>query len=409
MGVVGLAGPAAAQSLSELVDQLDARGYAVAPGVDVDVNRLEQAARQLVADDVVVAALDEPWAGGNYLLAVDLVERLVEERTVLVDSPVGDGSGDVELGAASAITDGAAIDDALDDAFAAPDDDPIAIALAFAAGLDPSVGDSAGSTLGTLALFGVIALVIAVAWWLSSRRQRARRDDRVAAARTELQDDLASVANDILALGDRAELADDPEASEHFATANEQYLRVDAGVASAQTFDQIDDLDDELELAAWHLDVVEARLDGEEPPPEPDTRDAWEHGDGPAAASLPGGAPAASEPRAARPPVARTSGGLGGLGGLGGFGLGRRRRRPMSMGGGMGGLLGGIVGGMIAGGGRRRYGGGFGGGYGRGGGGLRPAPRRTRRRSAPSRRRPSAARRSSSVRRSSRGRGRRRG
>ncbi len=373
VGLLGV-GPAAGQSSSDVVAQIDARGYATVGDVDVGVNDLEDLARDLRDDDVAVVVLDAEWPGGNDLLAGEVVELAEAEWTVLVLSPFGE---QLDVGASSATVGSESIDDAFDAAFGQSSRDPIVFARAFADGLD-GAGSSGGGGSSFLIVLLVIVVVVGVGLWLLSRRGKQRGARRIEDAKGELRDDIAGVANDILQLGDRADIAASEEASDHFQTANAIYLQVDKALPSASTFDAVDDLDDDLELAAWHLDTAEAIVDGTPRPEKPDQDEPWEGDDRPAASSLPNPPRSAAPPPPPRPaPRPRPSG--GGMLGGGGSGLGTA-------------VLGGMLGSVL------------GGGRGRSRGGLRTTPRNRRSSS-----RGASSRRRSTPRRSAKGRGRRRG
>ena len=363
--------PAAAQDATDVVAQVDARGYATVGDVEVDVNELEDLAGDLRPDDVAVVVLDGEWPGGNDLLAGDVVERAEAEWTVLVLSPFGPDQLDV--GASSATVGDDTIDAAFDAAFDQSSRDPIDFARTFANGLSDAGGGGGG--IGFLVVVLVIVVVVVAGLWLLSRRGKRQGARRIDDAKGELRDDIAGVANDILQLGDRADVAADEEALGHFQPANELYLRVDGALPGASTFDEVDDLDDELELAAWHLDTAEAIVDGTTRPDKPDFDEPWEGDARPAAESLPNPPRVQDPPAAPRPrPAPRQSSG-------GGSGLGTAI---------LGGMLGSVLGG--------------GGGRGRSRGGLRTVPR-SRRSSG----RSASPRRRSTPRRSAKGRGRRRG
>ena len=373
VGLVG-AGTAAAQSSTDVVDQVDARGYATVGEVDVGVNELEDLARDLRDDDVAVVVLDAEWPGGNDLLAADVVELAEDEWTVLVLSPFED---ELDAGANSANVGSDRIDEAFDAAFARSSRDPVEFARAFADGLGDATATGGGGSGSFLVVLLVVVVVVGVGLWLLSRSGKKQGARRIEDAKGELRDDIAGVANDILELGDRADIAANDEASEHFQTANAIYLRVDKALPGAATFDAVDDLDDDLELAAWHLDTAEAIVDGTPRPEKPDQDDPWEGDDRPAASTLPNPPPV--EPPRPRPaPRSRPSSSGGMLGGGGGLGTA---------------VLGGVLGSVLGGGGR-----------GRSRGGLRTIPRNRRSSS-----RGASSRRRSTPRRSSKGRGRRRG
>lgn len=377
VGVAALAVPASAQSASDIVDQVDARGYATAASVDADINALEDLARDSADVDLAVVVLDGQWPSGNDLLAIEVVELAEQEWTVLVVSPVGD---QLDAGYASAVVDVDVVEAAADAAFAQSSRDPVVFARAFAGGLSgagAASGGSGGSGAGLLIVVLVIVVVVVVGWWLLRRSGKKQGSRRIEDAKAELRDDIAGVANDILALGDEARLADHAEARQHFEAGNALYLRVDGALDRASTFDQVDDLDDDLEMAAWHLDAAEALIDGNPVPDQPDTTEPWERGDGPAAAQLPDPSVARPAPQSAPRPAPPTS-------------------VPRSGGGGLGSVLGGVLGGVLSTGGGGILGGG---GRSRGRGGLRTTPRSRRR----------SGSRPSTRRRTARSRGRRRG
>ncbi|MEM9037254.1 MAG: DUF6676 family protein [Actinomycetota bacterium] len=368
VGVVAVA-PAAAQSTTDIVRQVDLRGYATAGTVDADINELEALARDVAGDDLAVVLLESEWPEGNDLLAVDVVEFAEQEWTVLVLSPTDDGLLDV--GFTSAVVDADALDQAADAAFDQPSRDPVVFARAFADGLSSAGSGGGGGGGGALIILLVIIAVVVIGFLLLRRSGKKQGARRIEDAKAELKDDIAGVANDILALGDDARVAKHAEARDHYEAGNAIYLRVDETLDTAITFDQVDDLDDDLELAAWHLDAAEALIEGDPVPDKPDTDEPWERGDGPAAASLPDPDAARPTPRAAPSPAPRPR---------------SRSTRRRSSGGGMGSILGGVLGGVLSsGGGGGMFGGG---GRSRGRGGLRTTPRsRSRNSSRPSGRR----------------------
>ena len=90
----------------------------------------------------------------------------------------------------------------------------------------------------------------------------------------------------ILELDPRVTIANDDDLKARYVDASDTYRDVLEKFQSASTGHQLADLRLDISKARWKLDVIDAELEGEEPPPEPFTRDnsgsAWDstRGDG---------------------------------------------------------------------------------------------------------------------------------
>jgi hypothetical protein len=157
-------------------------------------------------------------------------------------------------------------------AFTLPDADGIeAVDRALSAATAPAGGGGGGFPWGT-----VVVLVIGggVAWMVlsSNRRSAKAASQRLDEAREQLSAQADDVADDILALTEIVQAADDPAANEHYREANRIFAETEELIVDAVHERELVDISNRLTEAEWRLEAVEAIIDGREPPTKPTTR-----------------------------------------------------------------------------------------------------------------------------------------
>ncbi|MCI3949697.1 MAG: hypothetical protein K0R11_1631, partial [Acidimicrobiales bacterium] len=271
LGLVALAGSAAAQSTDEIAREAVENGSYAQPGSGVDAERLDD----VVADAsgagsrfiAVVLAEDPP---GGAVTVADRVLDLAGSGTVFVVSPgfVGYRSTDYSDGA---------LDDADEAAADELADDEVDGVAAFADALEDggSGGGSGGGFGGTLLLVGLFVIGIPLLLTIVSRGRRPRAPTpeqaqaAIGEARSELERQVAGMADAILELSDRVQVSDHPDAEARFAEANATYLAVSQELPGLTTVPELEAAADRLDRARWQIEATRAVLEGRPPPPEP--------------------------------------------------------------------------------------------------------------------------------------------
>ena len=263
-----VAAPAAAQSISDIEDELRADGVFVEEGAEGSQTEL----RRSVADarDAGITLYVVSMRGSSTdaeSLADSLRDRI--GGTVLVVTPES-------LGASSASLSQTDLDRGLDAFSGTVDAGTVSFVEAIAgstgagnSGDSTTAGGSGGSGWSFLiVLLVIVGLIVAVVVFVRSRNRR-RVTDELSARRRAVAEELAAVGQEILALADRVALADNTAATNHFRQGNEQYLELQEELEEATSLWQVTEVDYAADTAAWHLDATEALLDGDEVPEEP--------------------------------------------------------------------------------------------------------------------------------------------
>jgi len=258
-----MAAPAAlAQSLPDVAEDVEFRGYHAAEGVSISIGAMEDLASQ--NGDFGFVALVATPAGGADRFADDVLS-LVDARTTIIVLTAG------EAGASSRVYDDAALDRAFDSAFASTGDsyevdfEELVDALATGASSSSSGGASFGWVLVIL-IVGAGAFLV----FRGGRQDKRFKERRISVARKEITDQMAVIANEILAFSDRVDVADHPEAVAHYRAASETYSVTETRLQMAETWADLAELSDDLDLARWEMAAAEAALEGREPPERPD-------------------------------------------------------------------------------------------------------------------------------------------
>lgn len=116
-------------------------------------------------------------------------------------------------------------------------------------------------------LLGVITFFV-VRFFLGRKRKAAALEAALAEDRAEIREQLRNNSDHVIDLGERIANADD-DLRRRYEEAAQTYQDVSLGLDDAATAAEIDALDDRLDRAEWQFEVIEARLDGRTPPPEP--------------------------------------------------------------------------------------------------------------------------------------------
>ena len=262
--------PAFAQTVSDIGEELELRGYHIGAGADVTIDELER-----LVDDYpgfgFVALADTP-DGGADLFANQLLDASPSVDTVVVLT-------EDEAGAASATYDDAALDRAFDAAFATTGDSylrdfqQLAEALSgspVSPGADPvDVSPSGGISFLWIVALAVIGYFV-YRLWANNRQDDRATGRRLTEARAELEDQVAVVANQILELSDRPDLPSNSEATAYFRTASEIFRSAETRLAAASSSADYASLSDDLDDARWELAAAEALLEGRPVPDRPE-------------------------------------------------------------------------------------------------------------------------------------------
>ncbi|HUO45525.1 MAG TPA: hypothetical protein VM470_01695 [Acidimicrobiia bacterium] len=253
--LVGL--PAGAQSVGEIVDQLELRRYYLDQGVEAPVNDMEQLVTAY--PQVSFVALGDEWEEGADALAADLL-AILGDGTYFVRTPE-------EIGTVSSEYDDAALNAALDVVVATSGSDYLIDFEEFAGALE-AIPPGGGLPIGWILLVGVGGAVAFFVW--RGRRQRTiDSEDRLQEARNEIRSQMDVVANQILAMADDPRIDNHPQAREHFRVASEIFQAAEGRLEGVTNLGALEDLSDDLDLARWELEAGRAVTEGREPPPKP--------------------------------------------------------------------------------------------------------------------------------------------
>jgi hypothetical protein len=267
--VTVLATPLAAQSPSDAVSDVLEQGYYLGPGTDISesaVSDVVASARNNGSRFIAVVLSEEP-PGGSTTFAGGVLDA-VGSGTVFViteDGFVGYETNEYPRDEVEAALDAADAEGGSD----------ITYLENFADALTGDGGSGAGSGgggVGWIILILIVVAGVALVWFLvrrSSKASERRAESDVVSARSEIQAQLDSMANDILELADRVRLEGSRQAQEHYEEASAVFSRAVEELERAKTIAQLEALSDQLDEAAWQLDAAEAMLEGDPVPPKP--------------------------------------------------------------------------------------------------------------------------------------------
>ncbi len=287
--------PAAAQSLdADIAAAVADRGWWDETGA-LDADALDA----LAADYETVGfaytdrtfAVNDPAQAATPLLAQAVLDRLARTGSGVTTIVLVDGSS---AGGASSTYSYSAMVRALDSIDRGdPEGSLRAVAESIATAPSGSAadavfqGDQTGETsggsvfsFGRLLVLTIIVIAATVFWMAYSTRRKGVRTESTADARGDTRAQLTAMSDLIVDLEPRIVIAADSGLRQRFADASRTYSAVLERADAATNGHEIADLRLEIAKARWKLDVIEAELDGTEPPPEPHVRDtsgsAWD-------------------------------------------------------------------------------------------------------------------------------------
>lgn len=385
VAALAMSGPAAAQSLDEIAEELADDSVYVERGAEGSETRLARVLADARDQGVIVHVVSLESSANSESVARTLSQSVGGTVIVITPDEVGATSAvypdgpveralDAAIGPVSASTqDGveafvaSLVDEVGSTSGAADDRDQTPADAPDSAGETTDGGSSSGGGGGLLIFLLVVIAVVVGGWFFLRSRNRRKVKSEMEVRSQAVRSELSAIGADILALEDRVTVADDDEATTHFREGNEQYLELQNQLEKATSLWAVTQVDYGADTAAWHLDAAEALLDGEPIPEEPERPDLTTSRP-PQRPPEPQRSPAQPSPRVEP----------------------RQRRRgqwnaPRTRGGGLGDILTGVlVGGVLRGGrGSTRAPGGWSGNGNLGGGGGTPSRGRT---SAPRRR-----------------------
>jgi len=247
-----------------------ANGYYIQDGADATPRVLGDAvadARFAGGELSVIVLSTEPPSGATTFADAILDQYGQKTGTILVVAPqtVGWASqGDIW-------TDGQ-LDTALTSSLVGDTSDDVV--RLFVQGLtSKDAAGSGGGGFGIWWFFGIIGVAIGAFMLFAKRaanKMRGQARDRVEELRAMAQEQIDTIANDILDLEDEVRVSGNTEAQMHYAAAVETYSTAGERLAAATSGREIVDLDHEFDIAVWNLDAAEAILDGDPVPDKPE-------------------------------------------------------------------------------------------------------------------------------------------
>lgn len=269
LAAVALVFLVAAAQPADVAPILEAQGFFVEDGSDADPDAIEDAvaAARFEGGRLSIAVLAVEPSGGATIYAENTLDAMGGTGTVLVVAPetVGWGSeGDIYTREQ--------LDEATDVSLNGSSDTEV-VELFVATLIGQPVGSAEPGGGGGLPLGWIFLLIViaggALVLWLSSRSSKKDAERAIESARVEVKKRLDAVANDIIDLEDEVTASTDPAVGVLYESATVAYARALGTYQGAASPEELIDTAEELDMAIWRLDSVEALLDGEDPPPKP--------------------------------------------------------------------------------------------------------------------------------------------
>ena len=133
--------------------------------------------------------------------------------------------------------------------------------------------DSAAGASGIVWFIAIAGALIAIIWvvmsLVSGLQRRKREANEMEQDRAEIKQQLLDNADRVMNLGDQAIESGRQDLITTYEQASAAYQEVSLNVDLATDPAQVDALDDKIDHAEWQFEVIEASLDGREPPPSP--------------------------------------------------------------------------------------------------------------------------------------------
>lgn len=275
-------GLALAQTLDEVVADVERQGWYAERDADVDTDDL--ADLLVTADDLVVVVLAGDDPDGADFAADQVRDELAGDTTVLVITPgevaaVSDTFGDADLdGALDAALDRFDAGGTTTDAVGAfgehlglLEPQPVTGAVDDDAQAADAGEDGGGGGGGGLLIFLLVVVVIIGGFvWFAKRKGKQVDTAEVERARTEIRAQLEVVAHEIVEYEDEIDVSGNEAAIAHFRSANATYAAVSEKVEETENLLELASLNDEIDRARWELQAAQALIDGRDVPPKPE-------------------------------------------------------------------------------------------------------------------------------------------
>ena len=294
--LLGMPAAAAAQSVDEIVANVEQEGFHSDEVVETD---LADAIDRANAANVAFVHLNRTGGGEEAARVAgavwdELDARGSQYRLVLVliddgyyiEAPVGFDPATLEEADLAALSGfSAGLDAEGLDAFTSRVTSGVGGSSAGASdgsGTATTTGASSGSTGGTDSSGGgigigslLLPLIVIGGGFLLFRSWRGRRRatqemmTELENDRAEIKEQLRNNADRVIDLGDRVVLSENRELIDAYDEASRTYQDVSHQVDGASTVEEVDALDDRIDHAEWQFEMIEARLDGRPVPPSP--------------------------------------------------------------------------------------------------------------------------------------------
>jgi hypothetical protein len=282
VALLAVAAPAWGAEPDEVAREIRDDGVFVESGSDLseaDAGELVAAVRNRGERFSIVVLTRDPGSGA-VTFGDAVVDRLSDPGLVFVLTP-----DDVGVVGENVVFTLDEIDAALDAALDAGASDS-AYASAFVEALtgetvsvtpgSPATGSESSGGAGAVLWFLVVVAAVGLFIFFIVRRSRARQEaaaeNELTVARSEIQQQLDAVANDILDMEDEVRSADDDRVDALYNEAGDTYREASGALAGAGSPEALLDIANAVDLAVWQLDSAEALLDGKEPPPKPEPK-----------------------------------------------------------------------------------------------------------------------------------------
>jgi len=268
--LIALVALGAAVRPSDVASVLQEQGYYVESGSSADpaaIDNAVQEARFAGGHLSVVVLASEP-AGGVVVFAENVLNEMGGTGTIFAVSPQSAGwvsEGDVYTNEE--------LDEATDTALDGSSDTEV-VELFVATLIDEPVGASEPGGGGGFP-WGIVIIVVIIAgvvflFWKASRSSKRSKQQAIEAARAEVKKRLDDVANDIIDLEDEVEASEDPAVPILYTAATGAYSKALSSYEKTPSADELMVIAEDLDIAIWKLDSVEALLDGKPLPPKPE-------------------------------------------------------------------------------------------------------------------------------------------
>lgn len=264
-----VAGPASAQTPSEVAEVVAVQGYYVEPGAEpVSEAKLIELANTMQdrGYNFVAVVLAEDPSGGAPAFASAIVDQFSVGATVVVLTPNELASDSTEFNNAELVRAG---QDSLD-MFNTDVNDGFTL---FADNLTPGVAVGSGSGGGfPWGLVFVVGVIVVFVFWIVRRQtkvEKQRKVEDISEAQAEIKHQLDEIANLILEETDAIRVAENERAAEYLQRASQTYAEALDLYERTTKLQQLETISDALDRARWQLQAAVAIRDGREVPPEP--------------------------------------------------------------------------------------------------------------------------------------------